>query len=67
MLNSIGSYAGTLSMFRACFFFAKVQSESVFYFFSCTEPLESPVQVGKCLGDCEAEIEIYSGQVYRNE
>lgn len=36
-------------------------------FFNCTKALKYLVQISKYLGDCEAKIEIYSGQVYRNE
>lgn len=36
-------------------------------FFSCTESLGNPLQMGKYLDHCDAETKIYSGQVYKNE
>lgn len=48
-------------------FFCKGAMWICILFFTCTEALKYLVQISKYLGDCKAEIEIYFGQVYRNE
>lgn len=64
MLSTTGSSAGTISPFRAWFLFKGAEWTCVL-FFSSREPLRNQLQVSKYFGDCEADTEIYSGQVYR--
>lgn len=66
LFDSVKPYRKTPSLSDLDFFCKGVEWIYIL-FFHCTEPLGNALQVSKYLGEYEAEMEIYSGQVYRNE